>query len=93
MFTRARQFGIAAALLLGSASLVSAVQVTFQINMGIQTALGSFSPAADFLEVRGSFNAWGAGFTLTNSPNNPNVYSGVFDTRRDGSDVARGLLQ
>ena len=88
MFTRARQFGTAAALLLGSASLISGAQVTFQVNMGIQTALGSFNPAADVMEVRGSFNGWAAGITLTNSPGNTNVYSVVFDDASDAPDTA-----
>ena len=87
MFTRARKFGVMTALLLASASSVSAVQVTFQINMGIQTTLGNFDPATDFMEVRGSFNAWGAGLTLTNSPGNTSVYKGILDNTTDAPDT------
>jgi len=35
-----------------------ATQVTFQINMSVQEALGNFVPAEDLVVVRGSFNGW-----------------------------------
>jgi alpha-amylase len=45
-------------LLLAAAPAV-AVPVTFQVRMGVQAELGVFDPAADFVDVAGSFNGWG----------------------------------
>ena len=52
------------------------VAVTFQVNMGIQTELGNFNPAAHTVEAHGSFDNWGPGFTLTQSPADANIYQG-----------------
>lgn len=62
------------------------IPVTFSVNMGVAMARGQFNPdAGDFVEARGSFltgpgGAWLGGFTLTNSPASPLVYSGTFLT-------------
>jgi len=62
----------------------------FQVDMTVQTALGNFNPATDFVEARGTFNNWNAGFSLTNSPNNTNVFSGTWV---DSIDAQGGVVQ
>ena len=53
--------------------------LAFQVDLAVQIALGNFDPATGFVEARGSFNNnWAGGFTLTNSPDNTNVYSGTW---------------
>ena len=63
-----------------------AVQVTFQVNMEVQTELGLFSPNDDFVLVSGSFNGWSetAGI-LTQSATNASVYEGTFDVGAAGT--------
>src|SRR4051812_47446603 len=53
--------------------------VTFQVDMSAQVAVGNFTPGADSVEARGSFNNWSSGVALTNNPGgqNTNLYSGV----------------
>jgi len=77
MKSDARKFGIVAGLLLGSAAMLSAADVTFQVNMEVQTATGTFNPSAHTMEVHGSFNGWGAGVALVASPTNANIYKGT----------------
>jgi len=62
----------------------------FQVNMGVQAALGNFDPASDFVEAQGSFNNWTGGFTLTNSPDSPNIYSGTWV---DSTDIPGNAIQ
>ncbi|MGZ8939334.1 MAG: carbohydrate-binding module family 20 domain-containing protein, partial [Limisphaerales bacterium] len=52
------------------------IPVKFQVNMATQQAADAFDPAnGDFVEVRGSFNAWSGGVTtLAPSAENPDVY-------------------
>ena len=80
-FTRAAaRFTIWTGLIFGSLLAVSAVPVRFQVNMEIQTALGNFNAGAGHgVEVHGSFDGWGAGFALTPSLSNPNIYEGTRD--------------
>jgi hypothetical protein len=74
------RLGIHTALLLGSGLTASAVSVTFQVNMEIQTALGNFNAGAGHtVEVHGSFDGWGPGFTLSPSLSDPNIYEGTRD--------------
>lgn len=42
--------------------------VTFQVDVSQQIALGNFTPGTTSVEVRGKFNGWGGGNTLTNDP-------------------------
>ncbi|MCB1151726.1 hypothetical protein KDK88_09255 [bacterium] len=46
-------------LLLTTATAAAAVPLTFQVRMGYQITLGAFDPAADTVDVAGSFNGWG----------------------------------
>jgi hypothetical protein len=59
--------------------------VTFQVDMTYQRAMGRFNPppdGSDYVEARGSFNSWNGGFSLTNDPAATglasNVYRGVY---------------
>ena len=52
-------------------------QVTFAVNMNVQTNKSFFDPATQGVEVRGSFGAWAGGSALTNS-NNSGIYTGTF---------------
>ena len=65
------------------------IPLNFQVDMTVQTALGNFDPALDYVEARGTFNNWLAGFTLTNSPSNTNLFSGTWVDTADplGSSV------
>ena len=42
--------------------------VTFQVDMSEQIYLGTWSPTANTVEVRGNFQGWSGGTTLTNNP-------------------------
>jgi len=76
------------AFLLVSACVVSAVPVTFRVNMEVQRGLGAFNPAADGVEVRGGFNGWGGGTTLAPSAGNADIYEVTVDlTGTAGSQV------
>jgi hypothetical protein len=74
------RLGLSTALVLGSALIAPAAPVTFQVNMEIQTTLGNFNAGAGHtVEVHGSFDGWGPGFTLSASLSNPNLYEGTRD--------------
>jgi hypothetical protein len=52
--------------------------VTFQVDMSVQIALGSFNRDSDTVYLAGEFNSWNAtAFALTNSIPNPDVWVGV----------------
>jgi arabinogalactan endo-1,4-beta-galactosidase len=82
-FIRRSQFSVLAlmgffcGLLAGQAN-----QVTYQVNVGIQRALGNFDPAdGDTVVVSGTFSAtdWATTSTLTPSAGDTNVYAGTFN--------------
>lgn len=50
--------------------------VTFTVNMSVQETLGNFDPASQTVEVRGSFNNFGGGNTLTSQGGG--IYSATF---------------
>lgn len=81
---KALRFGICAGLMLGAASSALAqINVTFQVNMAVQVTNGLFSPpplGTDYVEARGSFQSWSAGFQLTNDPTaaNPYLFTGTY---------------
>jgi len=85
-----RSICVAAALTLGSTWLASAVNVTFQVNMSIQAALGNFTPGVDAVQVAGSFNAWTpASGVLSQNVTNADVYEGTFNiTGTTGSTIS-----
>ena len=52
--------------------------VTFQVNMSLQIALGNFDRASGTMYLAGEFNSWSASaFEMTNSVTNPDVWVGV----------------
>jgi arabinogalactan endo-1,4-beta-galactosidase len=74
--------GILATLLSVSVLAASANQVTYQVNMGVQRALGNFHPAnGDTVVVSGTFSAtdWTTTSTLTPGAGDSNIYSGTFN--------------
>ena len=77
-----------AASLLGVALAVPAVQVTYQVNLGTQIALGNFHPGADTVFVSGTFSspAWkssasdgSTSYVLAPAAGNTNLYRGTFN--------------
>src|SRR5688500_14831121 len=70
---------LCAALMLGWAAILSAAPVTFQVNMEVQRGLGTFDPVAHTVEVRGGFNGWAGGTTLTQSAADTNIYEVTVD--------------
>jgi len=54
------------------------IAVTFQLNMGIRLANGSFNPATQEIGVRGAFQGWTTGWLLTQSPGDTNIFIGTF---------------
>ena len=63
-------------------------QVTFQVDMSVPIAAGTFKPASEFVWAQGSFNGWGQ-LNLSPSAGNTNVYVGTAD---DTTDANGGLL-
>ncbi len=63
-----------------STTTVITNNVTFNVDMTAQIFAGNFDPAAQTVEVHGTFSDW-LGITLTNNPSLPgnasNIYSGV----------------
>ncbi|MDB6068021.1 MAG: type sorting protein [Pedosphaera sp.] len=62
--------------------IVVTYPVTFQVDMSGPVADGTFNTSlGDHVEARGSFqsNQWTAGFTLTNSPANTNIFKGTYN--------------
>jgi hypothetical protein len=57
--------------------IATSTPVTFQVDLSYAP---NFNPAVDVVEARGSFQSptWTAGFKLTNSPSNTNVFKGVY---------------
>jgi hypothetical protein len=72
---------LAIAVAVSSADLATASQVTFQVNMSSQIALGNFNPAADTVVVAGdAINSWSPSASpLASTTANTNIYAGTFD--------------
>jgi hypothetical protein len=58
----------------GTAPLITN-NVTFQVDMTAQVLAGNFNPVSDTVEIRGSFNGWSGGITL--SPTVDDIYTGT----------------
>jgi hypothetical protein len=60
--------------------------VTFNVNMGVQDAKGTFTPGSDSISVAGNpLNNWATGlYVLTQSPTNPDLYVGTFSVTNVG---------
>ncbi|HTQ52383.1 MAG TPA: CBM20 domain-containing protein [Candidatus Acidoferrales bacterium] len=65
----------------------SYANVTFNVNMGVQHARGTFTPGTDSISVAGNpLNNWTTGaFILTQSPTNADLYVGTFSVTNVGS--------
>jgi len=75
-------------LLLGVTFAASAVQVTYQVNLGTQIVLGNFHPGVDAVFVSGTFSSpnWeqsasdgSTSYLLTPAVGNTNLYTGTFN--------------
>jgi len=71
----------------GMASTASAINVTYQVNMSVQTAIGKFNPVTDTMFVSGNFSNpdWqytadsvATNYTLSVSAGDSNIYEGTF---------------
>jgi hypothetical protein len=50
-------------------------EITFQVDMSVQIALGNFDPSTGTVNISGEFNDWSATATvMTNSPSNTNLW-------------------
>ena len=60
--------------------------VTFNVNMAVQHAKGTFTPGVDSISVAGNpLNNWtGGAFVLTQSPTNADLYVGTFSVTNAG---------
>jgi hypothetical protein len=76
-----RKVCVAFGLALASTIPAPAVQVTFQINMSAQTALGNFDPVNDGVVVAGdTVNNWSyTASPLASSPSDTNIWEGTYD--------------
>jgi hypothetical protein len=65
----------------------SYANVTFNVNMAVQHARGTFTPGVDSISVAGNpLNNWTTGiFVLTQSPTNADLYVGTFSVTNVGS--------
>ena len=74
-------------LALGSICFARAVEVTFRVNMAVKIAAVEFYPGFDTVEVRGSFDGWGAGITLAADATEPHIYESTLDLGTSGTVV------
>ena len=79
---------LAACLSMLFAPVARAIQVTFQVDLSVQIALGNFNPGTDSVFISGTMSSptWQAtansvatNFVLAVSGTNANVYVGIFD--------------
>ncbi|MDW8308105.1 MAG: hypothetical protein RMK20_01880 [Verrucomicrobiales bacterium] len=77
---RQRLLLLSASVLLAAALPAVAVNVTFRVNMSVQTAMGQFNPETDLVFVAGSFNGWSTTASpLTRSQSEPDIWEGTFN--------------
>jgi arabinogalactan endo-1,4-beta-galactosidase len=83
-----RKAGFLATLWLATTLAASAIQVTYQVNLGTQIALGNFRPGMDTVFVSGTFSSptWkstasdgSTSYLLTPVAGNTNLYTGTFN--------------
>ncbi len=85
------KIGAVLSLLGGSVTLAPAVQVTFEVDMSAQTALGNFDPATDSAVVAGDpLNGWNtAASPLASSTADTNIWAGTFDVTGTAGSTAQ----
>ena len=73
-----RKFFLVIILLFSTVAFLKAqtVDVTFQVDMSVPLHTGAFNAGSDQVELRGSFDGWGAGIVLSDG-NNDSVYIGT----------------
>ncbi|MCD6440654.1 MAG: lamin tail domain-containing protein, partial [Candidatus Marinimicrobia bacterium] len=54
---------------------ISPVEVTFEVNMAVQTLLGNFNIASDIVDIAGNFNDWGGDVMVMDDADGDTVYS------------------
>ena len=62
------------------------VDVTFQVDMSVPIATGTFVPGTNQTELRGSFDGWGAGLVLSDGDND-SVYTGTVTGQPQATDI------
>lgn len=82
MKTGIKTLAALAAAALAAVPAVLAVSVTYNIDMSVQTALGTFDPATDTVLVSGTFCGWTTTNVLTVTAD-PDVYSLAFNDTSD----------
>lgn len=56
-------------------SAAQTVDVTFAVDMGVQTFKGLFNPATDAVKIAGTFNGWNNGADVMTDPDGDTVYT------------------
>jgi hypothetical protein len=70
---------IALISVIGLGSQAYATNVTFQVNMSVQQALGNFTPGTNQVVVRGTFNNWSGVANECTDGDADGIYTGTFD--------------
>ena len=82
MITKLKTMAAVVAALFAAAGLSSAVSVTYNVDMSVQTALGNFHPGVDTVQVSGTFCNWTTTNVMTVTADT-NVYSLTFNDSAD----------
>lgn len=79
--TRSLLYRLGLALILTSSAATFGSQVTFQVNLSAQAALGAFDPASDAVYVAGDpLNGWSTSESpLAPSPTDAGIWTGTFE--------------
>lgn len=75
---------IALVCVIGLGSQAFATNVTFNVNMSVQQALGNFTPGTHQVVVRGTFNSWSGNTHECLDGDGDGIYSGTFDIAEGG---------
>ncbi|RKY56300.1 MAG: hypothetical protein DRP89_01625, partial [Candidatus Neomarinimicrobiota bacterium] len=54
---------------------IAPVEVTFEVSMAVQSLLGNFNIASDFVDIAGNFNDWGGNSMVLDDSDGDSVYS------------------
>lgn len=82
MKVRMKLLGILAAVF-GAHAVAPAVPVTYNVDMSVQAALGSFHPGVDTVLVSGTFCNWTTTNTMTATATNADVFTLTFNDTAD----------
>ncbi|MGA2247625.1 MAG: hypothetical protein ABSH48_21775, partial [Verrucomicrobiota bacterium] len=84
MKTGIKTLAALAAAIFTVTGVASAVSVTYDVDLSVQTALGNFDPATDTVLVSGTFCDWTTTNVMTATAD-PNVYSLTFNDTADAT--------